>query len=146
MTSFARVDYPTEHPGIVRAQRVAENVRELARYFDPTRASATLLLAAFVSTLMVITNQVVETWTEGHLLAAWIVMWTVAFAAIALLAWPAKRAAAGLRGLFRSWRAARRQAAQDEQLWNLALSDARVMADISRAMSAAALIRLKTYY
>jgi hypothetical protein len=138
MTSFARVDYPTQHPGLIRAERIAGNVSELIRHVDPSRSSASLLLAGFVAALMVVTNQVVETWTEGHLLAAWIVMWTVAFAALALLAWPAKRAAAGLRDFFKTWAAARRQAAQDQQLWDLALTDARVMADISRAMSAAA--------
>lgn len=138
MTSFAHVDYPTQHPGVVRAERVAGNVRELVSHVNATRASASLLLAAVVSALLVVANQVVETWTEGHLLAAWIVMWTIAFAALALLAWPAKRAAAGIRGFFKSWKAQRHQAAQDEELWNLALSDARVMADISRAMSAAA--------
>lgn len=138
MTSFAHVDYPTQHPGVVRAERVVGNIRELASHFNATRASASLLLAAVVSALMVVANQVVETWTEGHLLAAWIIMWTIAFAALALLAWPAKRAAAGIRGFFKTWKAQRQQAAQDEELWNLALSDARVMADISRAMSAAA--------
>lgn len=138
MTSFAHVDYPAQHPGVARMQRAAANLRTLSsmvREFDGARASASLLLAAFVAALMVVTNQVVETWTEGHLLAAWIIMWTVAFAALALLAWPAKRAAAGIRGFIKSFREARRQAADDEALWNLALEDARVMADISRAMS-----------
>ncbi len=142
MTSFARVDYPTQHPGVIRVERAVSNLQSLARQvvtsadrFDATRASASLMLAACVAALMVVTNQVVETWTEGHLLAAWIVMWTVAFAALALLAWPAKRAAAGLRGVFQRWMAARGQAAEDEKMWSLALDDARVMADISRAMS-----------
>ena len=33
------------------------------------------------------------------------------------------------------WKAARKQAAEDRKLWDLALTDARVMADLSRAMS-----------
>lgn len=33
------------------------------------------------------------------------------------------------------WQASRRQARADEALWTLALQDARVMADISRAMA-----------
>ena len=60
----------------------------------------------------------------------------MAFASLALLATPAKRAAAALRVGFKRWNAARKQAAEDDQLWQLALTDARVMADISRAMSA----------
>src|SRR4051812_40589354 len=145
MTSFVHVDRPAQHPGVARAERVFSAVGDLVANFDGARATATLLLAAIVSALLVVANQVVDTWTEGHLLAAWIVMWTVAFAAIALLATPAKRAAVGLRAGFMAWSEARRQAAQDEQLWNVALTDARVMADISRAMSAGAVRDIKAY-
>lgn len=37
---------------------------------------------------------------------------------------------------FDAWLARRREARADQQYWNAALSDARIMADISRAMSA----------
>lgn len=146
MTSFVHVDHPVEHPGVVRAERVIGNIQQAARSFDATRAGASLLLAAIVAALMVVANQVIDTWTEGHLLAAWIVMWAVAFAAIALFAAPAKRAAKALRAGMQRWAVARKQAAEDQKLWNLAMTDARVMADISRAMSASALRDLKTYY
>ena len=36
------------------------------------------------------------------------------------------------------WKAARRAVRADELTWNMALQDARVMADLSRAMSATA--------
>jgi hypothetical protein len=146
MTSYAHVNHPTEHPGVVRAERLAENIRRAAHRFDGARAGASLLLAAIVAALMVVANQVVDTWTEGHLLAAWIVMWAVAFAALALLATPAKRTAAALRAGLTRWNAARKQAAADEQLWQVALTDARVMADISRAMSVDAVRDIKAYY
>ena len=120
--------------------------RTSASRLDGTRAIATLLLAAIVAAVLVVANEVVDTWTEGHLLAAWIVMWTVAFAALALLAAPAQRAAAALRAGLKAWAAARRQAAQDETFWNVALTDARVMADISRAMSADAARDVRGYY
>src|SRR6266481_3703654 len=138
MTAFAHVNHPAEHPGVIRAERLAKSIGNAARGFDGARAGASLLLAAIVAALMVVANQVIDSWTEGHLLAAWIGMWAVAFAALALLAAPASRAAAALRAGAKRWSAARRQAAQDEQLWSLALTDARVMADISRAMSAQA--------
>jgi hypothetical protein len=146
MATFVHVDHPVEHPGVVRAERVIGSIREVARRFDATRAAASLLLAAIVAALMVVANQVIDTWTEGHLLAAWIVMWAVAFAAIALFAAPARRAAGAVRAGARRWAAARRQAAQDQKLWEIALTDARVMADISRAMSADALRDVKGYY
>lgn len=144
MTSFAHVDYPSEHPGVVRAERVARNLKQVAHGFDG--AGAPLLLAAIVAALVVVASQVIDTWTEGHLLAAWIVMWAVAFAALALFAAPAKRAAIALRAGLRRWAAARKQAREDDQLWKLALTDARVMADISRAMSAGASRDVKAYY
>lgn len=146
MTSYAHVNQPSQHPGVARAERVAESFQRAARGFDATRASATLLLAAIVAALVVIANQVIDTWTEGHLLFAWIAMWAIVFAALALLAAPAKRASTALRTGLQSWKAARKQAAEDEKLWSLALTDARVMADISRAMSADALRDTKAYY
>jgi hypothetical protein len=146
MTSFVHVDHPTEHPGVVRAERVVENVKALAARFDSARATATLLLAAIVAALMVVANQVIDTWSDGHLLAAWIVMWAVAFAALGLMARPAKRLAFGLRSFMKGRAARHRQAAQDEKLWSIALTDARVMADIGRAMSADASRETRRYY
>jgi hypothetical protein len=45
-----------------------------------------------------------------------------------------------------AWSAARKQRRDDEQLWNLALSDARIMADLSRAMSQDALRDGRGYF
>ena len=148
MTSFASVNYPTEHPGVVRAERLVSNVKHAASTFDGARATASLLLAAIVAALLVVANQVVDTWTEGHLLAAWIVLWTVAFAALALLAAPVRRLAAASRAGLKRWIAAYRETEQDRKLWEVALSDARVMADISRAMnlSTRAQRLMRSYY
>lgn len=135
MTSFAHVQHPTEHPGVVRLELAGRNIRHLVK--DATRSGATLLLAAIVAALLVVANQVVETWSEGHLLAAWIVMWAIAFASIALLATPAKGMAASLRTGFKRWNAARRQAAEDRAMWQVAQSDPRVMQDLNCAMTRA---------
>jgi hypothetical protein len=133
MTTFVQTNYPAEHPGVVRATRAAATVGQLFR-----RASnGSLLLAAIVAAVLVVANQVIDTWTDGHLLAAWILMWAVAFGALALLAAPAGQMAASLRASVKQWRADRVRAAQDAELWNAALNDARVMADISRAMDSA---------
>ena len=146
MTSFVHVEHPTQHPGVVRVERVAESVKSLASRLDSTRAIATLLLAAIVAFSVVVANQAIETWTERHLMAAWVLMWTVGFAALALMAAPARRVAAALRAGLKDWAAARRQAAQDEKFWDVALTDARVMAEISRAMSADAARDVRGYY
>jgi hypothetical protein len=145
-TSFARTHYPTRHPGVERAARVTDGVKGLARAFDGGRATASLLLAAIVSALLVVANQVVDTWTEGHLLVAWIVLWAIAFAGLALLASPARQAAQTLRTAYKTWRAEAIQRHHDEQFWQAALNDARLMADISRAMSSSAMRDVKAYY
>jgi hypothetical protein len=145
-TSFANVHYPTRHPGVERAARVAEQFKGFTRSFDGGRATASLLLAAIVSALLVVANQVIDTWTEGHLLAAWIVLWAVAFAGLALLAAPVRDAARAVRGAYARWHARAVQRTHDEQFWQAALKDARIMADISRAMSATAMRDVKAYY
>jgi hypothetical protein len=145
-TSFVPARYPAEHPGVGRAGRGFSALAAFARRFDAARATSSLLLAAIVAALLVVANQVVDTWTEGHLLAAWILLWIVAFAALALLAAPARRTATALRAGLKDWNQRRLQAAQDEQYWQAALADARIMADISRAMSAAALKDVRAYY
>lgn len=143
-TTLARIGFPAARTA--DAQRAARPAANAPRRFDSARATSSLLLAAMVAALVVVANQVVDTWTEGHLLAAWIVLWVVAFAALALFAAPARTGAAALRTTLKAWNARRVQAAQDEQYWQAALTDARLMADISRAMSAAAIEDIKTYY
>lgn len=146
MARFIQAQYPTEHAGVTRITRAAEAVRQTVRSFDGARGAATLLLAAIVASLLVVANELIETWTEGHLLAAWIAMWVIGFAALALFAEPARRLAAAARQGLKTWAAARKQAAEDDKLWKVALTDARVMADLSRAMSAAAERDVKVYY
>lgn len=146
MTTFVHTEYPSQHPGVARAEQVAQTVKSMAAGFNGARGAATLLLSAVVAALLVVANQVVETWTEGHLLMAWIVMWTIAFAALALLASPARNAGSVLRTTMRAWSERRKQATADEQLWELALTDARVMADISRAMTRDTVRDVRGYY
>ena len=146
MTSFVHVDHPTEHAGIVRAGRAADSIKHITHQALSPRGAASLLLAAIVSALLVVANQVIDTWSEGHLLMAWITLWTVGFAALALAARPARTAVHSVRATMRGWAAARRAMAQDEALWQVALTDARVMADISRAMSQDASRDVRGYY
>ena len=135
MTSFVHVAMPTEHPGVARAERAADSIKQAAATMMSPRGAASLLLAAIVSALLVVANQVIDTWSEGHLMLAWIALWTIGFAALALAAGPVRAAVDRTRLTIRRWAVARHAAAQDEALWQVALTDARVMADISRAMS-----------
>ena len=59
--------------------------------------------------------------------------------ALAVIGAPVTAAGAKVRSALAARAAARKQRHEDEQLWNIALGDARVMADLSRAMSRDAL-------
>jgi hypothetical protein len=135
MTSFVHTEFPTSHPGVERFELVYAATQATVKKFDSGRGLATLLLAAIVSALLVVANQVIEAWSDGHLLMAWIALWAVAFAALALLASPARHVARSFRPTLAAWRAARKAQADDRKLWDLAGHDARVMAEISAAMS-----------
>src|SRR5262245_55989398 len=129
MARFIQAEYPTEHAGIARVTRGATALRATVRSFEGARGAVALLLAALVSAMLVVANELVTIWTEGYLLAAWVAVWLVAFAALALMATPIRAAAAKARTGLAAWNVARRQRAEDEKLWNVALTDARVMAD-----------------
>jgi len=146
MTSFVHPQFRTEHPGVVRAEQAAGAFRRLIAGFNGSRGAATLLLSAVVAALLVVANQVVDTWTEGRLLLAWVIMWTIAFAALALLAHPARNVGSALRTALRAYAESRKQTLADEKLMALAMTDARVMADISRAMTRDAARDLRAYY
>jgi hypothetical protein len=102
---------------------------------DGSRTLAGMLLAAVMAALLVVADQVIETWTDGHLLAGWVALWTVAFAALALLAPPLRHVAAftagGLGRRLQNWRMAREEA----RMWDMASHDPRVMEEIRAAMS-----------
>jgi hypothetical protein len=66
--------------------------------------------------------------------------------ALAVLGSPVTRAAAKARAGFAALAAARKQRIADEKLWNIALTDARVMADLSRAMSRDAVRDTRGYF
>ncbi len=65
--------------------------------------------------------------------------------ALALVGSPVTAVAAKVRAGFAALAAARKQRLADEQLWRIALTDARVMADLSRAMSRDALRDTRAY-
>jgi len=146
MTSFVHIDYRTEHPGVTRLERAASALKSLSSGFDAARGAASLLLAAVVAALLVVANQVIDTWGDGHLVAAWMVLWVIAFTGLALLAAPVRRAVATLRSSSKAWSEARRREAEDEKTWNAALYDARIMADLSRAMNGIAVDNIRRYY
>ncbi|WP_367066984.1 hypothetical protein [Oryzisolibacter sp. LB2S] len=145
MTQFVAIDLPLEHRGVARIEGAIHHLRDSATRFDAVRSGTPLLLAALVAALMALANQFMDSWSDGHLLASWTLMWLVAFVSMALLATPVRRALVALRGALRAWSEARRRHAEDEATWNAALQDARLMADLSRAMNGIAVEDIRRY-
>lgn len=133
--NFVHTEYPRRHPAVARFEGVVETAKSLRKGLGETRGLAAVLLVAMVSALVVVADQLMETWADGHLLAAWVLLWAIGFAAFALLAPAARGLAARLTAGLDGWsqRLARRRA--DERLWELARKDPRVMADLSAARS-----------
>lgn len=138
MTSFVQNAYPSEHPGVVRFGRALGGLRRRASHFEGSHGAASLLCAALVSALLVVLQQVINTWSNGHLLAAWMLLWLVAFVGMVLLAVPTGRALQTLRAGHKAWEESRRQDAEDERAQAAALQDARLMASLMRIMDESA--------
>ena len=137
MNSFVHLEYPTRHPGVDRFENVAALAAQARSRLDGTKGLAAMLLAAMVAALVVAADQLVDTWADGHLLAAWVVLWAVGFASLGFLAIPARHMATRGVAALDAWsrQVARRRA--DERLWAIAQQDPRVMADLKAAMTRA---------
>jgi hypothetical protein len=135
MTSFVHVDQPATHPGVARAEAVIDHIRAARHSFDGARGLAALLLAAIVASLLVVADKLMSTWNDGGLLVAWLVLWGVAFAAIAFFAGTARSLA--VRALSSMRAAARRRAAAraDEQFMAYAKHDPRILRDLQAIAS-----------
>lgn len=137
MNSFVHIEYPTRHSGVARIEDALQAVGRARKEFSTAKGLSAMLLAAMVAALVVVADQLVDTWADGHLLAAWVTLWLVGFAALGLLADTARRLARTTIGTLDGWsrQVARRRA--DERLWAIAQQDPRVMADIRAAASRA---------
>ena len=61
------LDYPLTHPGVERAEQVVANFKRLSDSFSPTHTLAAMLLAAIVAAFVVVADQMMATWADGHL-------------------------------------------------------------------------------
>jgi hypothetical protein len=135
MTSIVHTEFSTRHQGVERAEAAVQAARQFRSGFDSAKGLAAMLLAAIVSALLVVADQMLETWADGHLMAAWVALWAVGFAAIAMLAGTVRRFSAKVVGELNAWAARAAQSRADERLWSIALKDARVMSDLQTALA-----------
>ncbi|MBZ4210244.1 MAG: hypothetical protein LAD29_03870 [Rhodoferax sp.] len=133
MTSFIQPSFPTRHPGVERLESAFFAARALYRSLDSTRGLSLMLLAAMVSALVVVADQLVETWADGHLFAAWVAMWLLGFVALAVFAAPARKLANVVMVALDGWSERLARSRSDARLWALAKADPRIMADLDAA-------------
>lgn len=135
MTSFIQPNFPAQHLGVARMVSAAEALNGVGRDFGGTKGLGAMLLAAMVSALVVVADQLIDTWADGHLLVAWIALWLVGFAALALFSDAARKLAVTVVTGLDDWSQRVAQARADERLWAIAKTDPRVMADLTAAMA-----------
>ena len=119
------------------ATRSAAAVRPRAPAADGARGLSALLLAAVVATLVVIADQVINTWADGHLLLAWVLLWAVVFASLALFADAARRLARRTVVALDSWSRSMAEARAEMRLWEMARQDPRLMSELMAARNRA---------
>ncbi len=105
----------------------------LRRRFDGARGLAALLLAAAVAALVVLADQLIDTWADGHLLLGWVALWVVIFAGSALLAGTARRVARRTMAALDSWSRSLAEARAQARLWEMAKLDPRLKAELLQA-------------
>jgi hypothetical protein len=99
------------------------------------RALAGLLAAAVIASVLVIASQVIDAWSDGHLLLGWVALWSVTFGILALLAPPLRQLCTAVTRRIGAWGDARTERRNDEHLWELAKQDPRVMAELRSALT-----------
>ena len=137
MTSFTHTEFPKSHGGVERAESAFQYFAGLRRSMNGSRGLATLLLAGGVAAFVSVADQMIDTWADGHLLTAWVILWAVAFAGLALFADAARTFAARISLGLQQWTRRLAQERADAHLLNTARQDPRVMADIQAALSRA---------
>ena len=132
--NFVHLDYPTTHPGVERAEQAVANIKRMGETISPTRTLAAMLLAAIVAAFVVVADQMMDTWADGHLLAAWVALWAVAFASVGLFAGASKSLAFQIKTGLDAWSAKLAQQRSDARMWSIAQTDTRLMADLQSAI------------
>ena len=133
--NFVHLEYSLTHPGVERAEQAVANFKRMSNSFSPTRTLAAMLLAAIVAAFVVVADQMMTTWADGHLLAAWVALWAVAFAAVGLFAGVSKTLAIQAKQALDAWSASMARRRSDERLWSIAQTDARLMSELQSALS-----------
>lgn len=123
------------HPLDMRlsAAPAAKGVYTPRPHFDGARGLAALLLAALVAAMVVVADRLISTWADGHLLLAWVLLWLVVFATLALFASTARSMAKRTVRVLDGWSRSMAEARAEARLWDMARQDPRLMSELVQA-------------
>jgi len=124
MTTFVNLSYTTNHPGVARFERVYTSAKAAIQRLQQESTYAAALLMFGVLSLIASLYDIVDASPEGQELGAWVVLWTAVLVGLVGFGKYCKRQ-------FVAWLKAEREA----RMWDSALTDYRVMADIRCAQS-----------
>ncbi len=117
-------------PASTPAQKGVDGIQ---RRNDSARGLSVMLLAAVVAAMVVVADRLISTWADGQLFLAWVFLWVVVFAGMALFADTARslarRAVVSLDG----WSQALAEARAETRLWEMARMDHRLMNELMAA-------------
>lgn len=107
--------------------------RSAPRRGTESQLLAGMLIAAVLAALLVVADQLIDTWSDGHLLASWVALWLVAFAGLATLANPLRTVARVIALTKARWIRTETQRRVEAELWECAHRDRRTMVDVMQA-------------
>lgn len=122
MTAIVSSYHAVEHEGM---NRVSKGFGFIADHVHNSR----LVYAGVLAAIVVLANALIAPTGLG----AWLVLWAIVFAVAALMTPTTPKSRAGI---LEQWLEAQRDARANEQMWQLALNDHRVMADLVAAQTA----------
>lgn len=133
MTSFVSPEISPKHGGLTRMCDGLSTAQSFATRIRGAKGLAGVLVAGGVAAAIVVADQIVTAWADGHLLLAWIAMWVIVFTLLALFSdsirtWPARLGSA-IDARFLAYS----QAADLARTWSAAQADHRLMAELQMA-------------
>jgi hypothetical protein len=135
MTRFVHINYPTEHAGASRLGAAVASARQIGKDLQGNQGLAGVLLVAMLAALIVVADQLVDTWADGHLLVAWVALWLFAFSMLSLLVPWVRKTMHRAKATGLAWTARISKQREDDRMMALARQDPRIMADIGWAKS-----------
>ena len=124
MTTFVNLSYTTNHPGVVRFERAYTSAKAVIQRLQHESTYAAALLMFGALSLIASIYDIVDASPEGQELGAWVILWTAVLVGLVGFGKYCKRQLV-------AWLKAEREAC----MWDSALTDYRVMADIRCAQS-----------